>query len=192
MNKYIQQFLDDNELEVKETFKLEGCNGHYFFDDAGTLREIGQYGLNVKSMRLSDLLSGTIKIIKNPFKKFMPQVGQKFWYVNKYGLIDSHIYDKSEAVEYFTSQYFIFETKEECEDYQQFLNILSKYKRTFELGKPNYYFVYNIQKDTICISSTSFTLIQGTLYFGDYKNIEEFISVVGYDKIKRYLFNIWE
>ena len=192
MNKYIQQFLDDNNLEVKENFKLEGCNGYYFFDDTGTLWERGQYGINVKSMRLSNLLSGTIKIIKNPLKKFVPQVGQKFWYVNKYGLVDSYIYTKSEKVENLTSQDLIFEIKEECEDYQQFLNILSKYKRTFELGKPNYYFVYNIQKDTICISSTSFTLIQGTVYFGDYKNIEDFVSEVGYDKIKRYLFNIWE
>lgn len=192
MNKYIQQFLDDNNLEVKENFKLEGCNGYYFFDDTGTLWERGQYGINVKSMRLSNLLSGTIKIIKNPLKKFVPQVGQKVWYVNKYGLIDSYIYTKSEMVENLTSQDLFFEIKEECEDYQRFLNILSKYKRTFELGKPNYYFVYNIQKDTICISSTSFTLIQGTVYFGDYQNIQDFISEVGYDKIKRYLFNIWE
>ena len=68
MNKYIQQFLDDNNLKVNEEFSLKEINPdyHYFFSDDGKLNfryNNKVYGYN--SAELTRLLDGQLTIVKN-------------------------------------------------------------------------------------------------------------------------------
>lgn len=91
----------------------------------------------------------------------------------------------------------MFRTQEECEDYKWFLDKLDEYKTDFtpeEWGNCNinkyeiYFNHYNKFIQTNCYS-----ICQGFHNYSFTKeNADKFIEEVGEERIKKYMFNIWE
>ena len=194
MNKYIQQFLDDNNLKVNELFKIEGYENEYHFTDDGHLKyKTVLFGYH--SSLLADILNGDKKIIKItpiPSEKFIPEENEKYYFVNVFGKISYMNNFKGNFDTYLISHNLVFEIREQAEDYKWFLDKVDEYKKPFVIEKSNYYLYVNLCSKLVCYSRSGYYPNQGTIYFGDEKNISEFIKEVGEKRIKKYMFDIWE
>ena len=195
MNKYIQQFLDDNDLKIDEEFFLEGFNPdyRYFFADDGKLNfktNNNVYGYN--SAELARLLDGQLTIIKIKDKLWKPKFDEGYWFVSQYGHVNYNYNDNGEDDKYILTHRPVFQTEEEAKDYKWFLDKVDEYKKPFKTRTENYFIYYNHDAKEICEHYAYYHQTQGTIYFGNKENIDKFLEEVGEDRINRYWFNIWE
>ena len=193
MNKYIQAFLDDNNLKVGEMFKIKHYNANKFwFDDYGWL--YSEKEENIGQIILM-LLSGEVQVEKLsniPSEKFFPKEGERYYFVTAGGKISYMDYSKDNCDVYLISHNLVFETREQVEDYKWFLDKIDEYKKPFIPHSDNYYLFYQHTAKRIMVFSTQILQYQGTIYFGDVININTFIKEVGEERIKKYMFDIWE
>ena len=196
MNKYIQQFLNDNNLKVNEKFKIDGNDYYYFFSNDGYLcYETPTLGWVSVSSCLVDILNGKYKIEKLsniPTERFIPKENDRFWFVNRFGCVDDDIFYNNILGDYCVRHNLVFRTKEEAKDYKWFLDKVEEYKKPFVIEKPNHYLYVDLCGKLVCYSCSHSCKNQGTIYFGDEKNISEFMEEVGEERIKKYMFDIWQ
>lgn len=130
-----------------------------------------------------------------PKGRYIPEKGEKYYFITHFGDINPTI-NNSESDDYLILHNFVFKTKEECKDYRDFLDKLYKYKTDFSREEwenkkiRKYSFIYDCS-----LHSLSFRVamdIQGYNYYFTEENIKKFVDEVGKDRIKKYLFNIWE
>lgn len=152
-------------------------------------------GEELAGKELEVLEDGTLRLIEKKPKKFIPMTGEEYWYVHNLGSIERMLNDGADEDYWLMRQQLVFKTKEECEEYRSFLDLLDEYK--FEPDWENEEEVklclyYN--KSTGCLDFFYGTVnqIQGTFYFKSKELVQEFIEKAGEDNIKRFMFDVWE
>ena len=192
MNKYIKMFMNDHNLKVGERFKASGGDKVYYFDDEGKLRD--EIDCMSRAKILMCFLWGTYEVEKlslMPSEKFKPKKGEQYYRINNYGLISATVND-SEMDDYYFEHNFAFRTRSEVEDYKWFLDKIDEYRKPFEFDKENRHISYDYDDNAVFAGYNSKSLSQGSIYFGSYENIKAFIKEVGEERIKKYMFDIWE
>ena len=193
MNKYIKMFMDDHNLKVGEKFKQKDGNKIYHFDENGFLMDEEGYRLDAND--IASFLYEYYEVEKLssiPSEKFVPKEGERYYFFNTVGKISYLAYSKDDFDAYVVSHNLVFKTREQVEDYKWFLDKIDEYKKPFVIEKPNYYLYFNLCNKTVYYSHHDSYKHQGMIYFGDEKNISEFIEEVGEERIKKYMFDIWE
>lgn len=151
--------------------------------------------LKDKDLYLDD--DGKIIVREKSNSKFVPLVGEKYYYVNyDYEIIEkrylSDCFDK-----FILSKDYVFATEEEAEEYSKYLSALKQYKYNFtidELKNANikkFYIEYRIDEDRITYNSYRY-LKQNKISFETEDDCEKFIEEAGKENIKKFLFDIWE
>lgn len=191
MNKYIQAFLDDNNLKVGEKFELYAGSYHYHFSNDGYLKYDLSTGESRISSKLGDVLNNEYRIKKIspiPTEKFIPKKGERYYFVTAGGNISYTVnYDV-----YLVSHNLVFEIREQAEDYKWFLDKVDEYKKPFVIFEKNSYVYYDRENEEIGTYFNDAHQVQGVIYFGSKDNIDAFVKEVGEERIKKYIFDIWE
>ncbi|MGJ0961678.1 hypothetical protein ACR75P_08335 [Faecalicoccus pleomorphus] len=195
MNKVIELLMEELGVGICEDFRVKPSvagqseyKSIYHFDELGALRR--DDGIPADSV-LGFLARGKLRIEKvKPKGRYIPKYGEYYWYIPTFGGISWKTYE-DEFDEYVIKHNLVFRTEEEAEDYRWFLEQVDKYKKEFEIGKLNHYFYYIFIDKRIGISWND-VFKEYKFYFGSTENIQEFRNVVGDERIKKYMFNIWE
>lgn len=196
MNKWIETYMEEKNLKPNELFKLDSqtFKDEYYFDEYGTLYRKRGNGYENPSMEIWGRLMNGIKIEKvKPKGRYVPKAGEEYFYLNSYGMITKSFNNEDVDVDKYLFQHgFVFRTLEETEDYRWFLEQVDKYKKEFVYGERNHCIEFYHDLKEIIFGYYTSLRSQGTTYFGSKENIKEFRSVVGDERIKKYMFNIWE
>lgn len=149
--------------------------------------------VNMKFVKTED---GLLKEYK-PQGRFISKEDEMYFYINSTGNIYHHKNAMGKIDNYIINHNLVFRTIEKCEDYRWFLEQLDKYKTDFskeewkDTNIDKYFLILNHATKKIDYSSNKFCQSQGVTYFTK-DNIEKFVEVVGKERIKKYLFNVWE
>ena len=195
MNKYVKMFMDDNNLKVGEKFELYNGSYHYYFSNDGHLKYDLSTGENRTSLKLADVLNNEYKIKKLspiPSERFIPKEGERYYFLYTVGKISYLTYSKDDFDTYVVSHNLVFKTREQVEDYKWFLDKVDEYKKPFVVYENNSYVYYDRENEEISIYFNDAHQVQGVIYFGSRKNIDAFIEEVGEERIKKYMFDIWD
>lgn len=151
-------------------------------------------GEELVGKELEVLEDGTLRLIEKPMK-FIPNVGEEYWYIDSLCGIEHTSNNKTDYDIWALNHNLVFKTKEECEEYRSFLDLLDEYK--FEPDWNNheqnkYYLLYDNRFNEINIRTVNVVIVQGVFYFKSGKLAQKFIDEVGKDNVKRFMFDIWE
>lgn len=205
---YIEQFMEDNNLEVNEEFYVIDENGTKI---GGLISIIFYFDKNMRlKMKLVEsdcrdvfrgLMSGKYRIEKIPQKpKTVWDLTEedKYYYIDLYGDIYSTFYDRDEDVDiikcgnaFLTEKEARFEVeRRKCEA------VLLKYgtrdMRSFEDYDDKYYIMYDNTGKNVDVSCCTFRQNQGVIYFKTIELAQKAIDEVTEDRLKRYVFNVKE
>jgi hydroxymethylpyrimidine pyrophosphatase-like HAD family hydrolase len=132
-----------------------------------------------------------------PKEKFVPKIKDDFYIVNYNGEIYIDCIVDEETLKFILKHNLVFKNIEHAEDYKWFLEQLYKY--TYDFSKEDwnidseiakYYIYYNHFAHELRIAP-EFTLHETINYFKSRKCVETFIDIVGEERIKKYILNIW-
>lgn len=151
-------------------------------------------GEELKGKELEILEDGTLRLIEKKIKKFVPNIDEKYWYIDSLGGVECTSNVKTDYDIWALNYNLVFKTKEECEEYKKFLELLDEYRdeidwKDFYTNK--YYLYYDNKNDKIYIGCGLLKL-QGAFHFKSSKSAEEFIVRAGEYDIKRFMFDVWE
>lgn len=189
MSKYVKMFMDDHDLKVGDEFRVKGIDVDFWhFTKDGYLENQVGFGNN---KTLVKLLLGEYEIDNNIKKEpWKPELYDIYWFVSQYGNVSHNSNDNDEQDKYIFAHYPIFQTKEDAEDYRWFINKVDEYRKPFKPGEDNCYFYYDNNSERVFSTCDQVYPNQGTIYFGDENNINEFLKEVGEERIKKYWFSI--
>lgn len=195
MNKWIEVYMQEHDLKPNEHFKIisEQDNHEYYFSENGQLCRCSNTEYNYVNYKLwGKVMSGDdIEKVK-PKGRYIPKLSDDYYYIGSCGNICAGRNTQDQYDDYLFKHSLVFETVEEAEDYRWFLDQADKYKKKFVERECNHCFeLYQDIKELILHYYKNIRS-QGTIYFGSYENIVEFRNVVGDERIKKYMFNIWE
>lgn len=148
----------------------------------------------LKGRELEVLADGTLRLIENKSKKFIPNVGEEYWYLN-YGEVIIKQNQNSDIDNWIINHQLVFRTEKECKEYKEFLELLDKYKCELNweyTNKLKFYLCYGKSNGCLDIDSNSIFQTQGAFYFKSEIDAEEFIDKAGEDNIKKFMFDIWD
>lgn len=151
-------------------------------------------GEELTGRELEVLDDGTLRLIEKKFKKFIPDIGENYWYLN-YGEVIIERNDDADRDNWIINHQLVFRTDKECEEYKEFLELLDEYKFKpdwSDCEQDKYYLLYNNQFNEINIGTINVVNMQGVFYFKSRTDAQEFIGKVGKDNIKRFMFDMWE
>lgn len=198
MNKYIEMFMNDNDLKVGDEFRKKGTDayGVWYFDEDGYLINKDMCLINenedISNKVLVKFLLGEYEVERIEKRPWEPEVGERFWFIDDYRILNDIICYAGEYSKYLLAHKLVFKTEKEAEDYKWFLDKVDEYKKPFVPEIDNYFIYYDHEDKKVCKAYVLCIQYQGTIYFGDEENIEKFLEEVGEDRIKTYWFNIWE
>lgn len=190
MNKYIKMFMDDNNLKVGEKFKQKDGNKIYHFDENGFLMDEEGYMLDAND--IASFLYGYYEVVKLKNEPWKPKLDEKYWFVSQYGDVNYNYNDDDEYDKYILTHRPIFQTRYEADDYKWFLDKIDEYKKPLKPKECNYYLFYDHDDKKVYRTCDTSCQGQGNVYFGDKENIEKFLEEVGEERIKKYMFDIWQ
>ena len=189
MNKYIKMFMDDHNLKVDERFRIKDHEGEYWFNCDGIL--LCCVGGNC-SYEYVLLLNGVYKVEKLKKEPWKPKSGDNYWIVSCHGNVKCCFNDETISDKFTLEHNLVFKTEKEAHDYEWFINKVDEYKKPFEYGEKNYFFYYDYEDDALYITFNIAEAHQGVIYFDSYDKTKAFIKEVGKDRIKKYMFGIYE
>ena len=148
--------------------------------------------LKDKDLYLDD--DGKVIVREKSNSKFVPLIGENYYYVNyDYEIKEvknlSDLFDKM-----IVSKDYVFATEEEAEEYAKYLKALEKYRYKFtndEL-KNVYKSKYQLYFVGDKIEYISDGTVSGKIWFKSSNDCYLFISEVGIENIKKFMFDIWE
>ena len=189
MNKYVKMFMDDHDLKVGDEFRVKGVDvAIWHFNKDGSMEN--QAGFRNNKV-LTKLLLGEYEVEKlSSTEPWQPELFEKYYFVSHYGDVYHNIYNNDKQDKYMFTHRPVFKTETEAQDYKWFLDKIDEYKRPFELHEDNYYFYCDLETGGIRTSCDTACPYQGTIYFGDEDNINEFLDEVGEKRIQKYWFNV--
>lgn len=212
---YIEQFMQDNNIEVGEEFYIFNERGvkiqqyteesrknqekFYFNEYMGLMTDdcVGSY-----DRILIELMSGKCKIEKIPQKpKSVWDLTEEdmYYFINCYGEIDSTFYDYEEDLDVIKCGN-AFLTEEEAKhevERRKCEAILLKYgtRDLISLGDnytKKYYIQYDYDLNKIMIFKHYFIGTQGAIDFKTEELAQKAIEEAGEDRLKKYVFNVKE
>ena len=139
--------------------------------------------------------------IKNS-KKWMPKKSEKYFYINCCGDIDYCVNSDDEADMYcfLTNNYF--KTKEEAEFRLEQIKVYYELKNFADdnndeicwihQSQLKYYMLYSYVENELDITSWTNVRDLGQIYFSSEELAKQAVEKVGEDRIKKYLFEVWE
>ena len=193
MNKWIETYMQVNNLKPNEYFRLcsQTFKGEYYFNEIGELYRVKGNGYEIPSMEIWGRLMSGMRIKKvNPSGRYIPRKGEYYWFVGICGGIIESRYN-TEQDEFAIKHNLVFMTKEEAEDYKWFLDQVDKYKKEFVTGQPNYRLCFDFEYNKLFMVQNDH-IKHHKDYFGNIENIKEFRNIAGDDRIKKYMFDVWE
>lgn len=196
MNKVIEMLMEELGVGICEDFRVKpsvagqsAYKGIYYFDELGVLRR--DDGIPEDSI-LGLLVRGRLSIEKvKPKGRYIPKLFDTYYYISDFGIICTSTNNENEADSYIFEHNLVFRTKEEAEDHKWFLDQVDKYKKEFVPGQPNYRLCFDFEYNKLFLIQNDH-IKHHKDYFGNIENIKEFREVVGDDRIKKYMFNVWE
>lgn len=195
MNKWIEVYMQEHDLKPNEHFKIisEQDNHEYYFSENGQLCRYSNTGYNYVNYKIwGKVMSGDdIEKVK-PKGRYIPKLFDTYYYISDFVIICASTNNETEVDSYIFENNLVFRTEEEAEDYRWFLEQVDKYKKEFVCGRYNYCFYFDCNKKEIVCDYWQAFIYQGLTYFGDEENIKEFRNVVGDNRIKKYMFDVWE
>lgn len=118
---------------------------------------------------------------------FVPHKFECYWYVNLDNRCLSKVWMGDTDDIDIASRTLLFKIKAAALDYCDYLKILRRYRRPFEIGEENWTLGYNHKEDTIYFKNLG-DFDYGAEFFGSLKNLKDFQEEVGDLRIKRYYF----
>lgn len=140
---------------------------------------------------------GLLKVVEKKTGKFVPKEGEKYWYVNPYGVAVSTIYDCG-ANRWLIKHHPVFRTEEEAEEYKDYLDLLDKYKYEFsdeewkDENIKKWFLCYFIDSDKLSECYTYMFKHPNCTYFKTQEDVEAFIKEAGEENVKKFMFDVWE
>lgn len=158
-------------------------------------------GKDLAGMKFIQQEDGTLKIY-NGKSKFIPKENEIYYYIDG-GAIYFTCYDSRYNQDQWRIKHQrIFRTEADAVDYLLFLEQLDKYTYNFTSEEwkngeiPKYYLYFNFITNSVWtginITAASHGKYPCAYYFKSNEDAHNFISEVGKDRIKKYLFDIWE
>lgn len=148
--------------------------------------------INMKFIKTED---GLLKEYK-PQGRFIPKKDETYCSIEINGNIGFYKNYNDTIDNYVIAHNLVFRTEEEAGDYKWFLEQLYEYETDFskeERKNENirkWYLYYSYCSNGIETDYSS--VYQLSNYYFTKENVEKFIEIVGEDRIKRYMFDIWE
>lgn len=193
MNKWIEVYMQEHDLKPNELFKLQSETylDEYCFDESGILRRNKNNHLEMASAEiLGRLMRGVVIKKVKPKGRYIPRKGEYYWFIGICGGIIENRYN-TEQDEFVIKHNLVFRTEEEAEDYKWFLDQVDKYKKEFVPGQPNYRLCFDFEYNKLFLIQNDH-IKHHKDYFGNIENIKEFRNIVGEERIKKYMFGVYE
>lgn len=135
-------------------------------------------------------------LIYEPKGRFIPREGEDFWWFSEFGYIGSQTMNSKPNRQWLIQHHLVFRTEKECEDYKWFLEQLDKYSHEFskdewedeDVYKWHFYYNYFYKE----IGYIGNHISQHNNYYFTKESIVEFRKTVGDERIKKYMFDVWE
>ena len=206
---YIEQFMEDNDIEINEEFYVVNLNGYRIakFKDDRFHFGVGMFlfkkgtGLPQDDV-LCELLLGSLKIEKIPKKPksvWDLKIGDEYWYITLLGYVEEVSYQSDDEDINIIKAGNAFLTKEEANheaERRKCEAILLKYGTrnfmSFEYYDDKYYIMYNNTLENVYVDCCNFMQRQGSIYFKTEELAQKAIEEVGEDRLKKYIFNVKE
>ena len=206
---YIEQFMEDNDIEINEEFYVVNLNGDIIekFKDDRFHFGVGMFlfkkgnGLPQDDV-LCELLLGSLKIEKIPKKPksvWDLKIGDEYWYITLLGYVEEVSYQSDDEDINIIKAGNAFLTKEEANheaERRKCEAILLKYGTrnfmSFEYYDDKYYIMYNNTLENVYVDCCNFMQRQGSIYFKTEELAQKAIEEVGEDRLKKYIFNVKE
>ena len=188
-------FMEDNNLKEGESFKIKYFDNEFWFDSYGYLNFKIKDNYDDYANLTCMLLSGDVQVEKLspiPSEKFIKKKKEKYWFVTCFNEVVSNNFIGVIGEKYLFEHTLVFKTKEQAEDYKWFLDKVDEYKKPFEPEAYNHFFYHNHKDGKVYRDYNVSCQSQGIIYFGDKENINKFLEEVGKERIKKYMFDIWE
>jgi len=122
-----------------------------------------------------------------------PQGGDEYWYVSATGralITEWEGYGvEKDALEIGN----VFKTEEEADFAVEKLKVeaeLRKFSKPFELDSYNYYIFLDTGTECLDVGSRSYCQSQGTIHFESEEKVQQAVSTVGEERIKKYIFGV--
>ncbi len=126
--------------------------------------------------------------------KFVPQCGDRYFFIDAGGTIKNYAYCDDNVDEWILKHHHVFRSYDECKEYKHYLEVLDEY--TFKpdwddrtQGKWHPYFDHDEKR--ICLKLARYFQYQGKCFESFDKGIG-FIKKVGENAVKRFMFDYWE
>lgn len=126
---------------------------------------------------------------------FVPNNGETYYYLKTNGEVVVATYrDRHHSNRRIVKHHLVFKTKEECEDYKEFLETLDEY--TFEPNwddesQEKWYLRFDHNDDELSLVCRHNMQHQGVCFQSEEKGLD-FVKAVGKEAVKCYIFNFWE
>lgn len=198
MNKYVELFMLEHDLYEGDLFDLVNkdtdevireelmfMNGELTHKDyipsATTLIQV----LNTENYKI---------VLKKPYPslKYKPKDKDPYWYIAEGGNIVMTLNYGSESDEWIFNTHHVFRCERHVKDYKAFLLDVGLYSKPFKIGGDNYCIKYCPTTNEVLEFKEFIYRTQGTIYFGAKDNIKQFINTVGEERIKKYMFDVWD
>ena len=132
---------------------------------------------------------------KKAKKKFIPYfIEQTYYYVDCNYSIKGYIVDNNILDICIRNEYFVFETRDDAEEYVKYLKALKKYSHKFTNAELENEHVpkYSLSVSKDGISYLGYGFVKNKILFKSGYDCEAFIKEAGVDNIKNFMFDIWE
>lgn len=153
---------------------------------------------DLKDKEIEVTEDGLLKVVEKKTEKFVPKVGEIYWYVRSNGDVDYYRFTNDKIDKYLLNHQPIFRTQTEAEEYKRYLDVLDKYKCEFTDAE---WKDENIEKWHLCYYTESgawsgycaFTIkYPNCTYFKSQEDAKAFIKEAGEENVKKFMFDIWE
>lgn len=197
MNKYVELFMLEHDLYEGDLFDLvEEKTDKVVVEDLMFMNGELTHKDFAPSARLLNQVLATDNYrieLKNPYPvlKYTPKDKEPYWYIGEGGNIVMTLNYGSESDEWLFKTHHVFRCERHVKDYKAFLLDVDLYSKPFKIDGDNYCIKYCPTTHEVFTYNAVVCLTQGAIYFGTEDNIKQFINNVGEDRIKRYLFDVW-
>lgn len=198
MNKYVELFMLEHDLYEGDLFDLiEKPTNKVIMEDLMFMNGELTHKDFVPSARLLNQVLDTdnYRIELNcsyPLLKYVPEDKEPYWYIAEGGNIVMTLNYGSKSDEWLFKTHHVFRCERHVKDYKAFLFDVGLFSQPFRAGHDNYNLKYDYLDNKIVLSTNVVHRTQGTTYFGSKDNVDQFIDYVGEDRIKKYMFDVWD
>lgn len=197
MNKYVELFMLEHDLYEGDLFNLiEKPTNKVIMEDLMFMNgELTHKDFTPSAILLNQVLDTdnyrTELNCSYSLLKYVPKDKDPYWYIAEGGNIVMTLNYGSKSDEWLFKTHHVFRCERHVKDYKAFLLDVGLYSKPFKIGGDNYCIKYCPTTNEVFEFNAFVYRTQGTIYFGIKDNIKQFINTVGEDRIKKYMFDVW-